>query len=206
MLRAAICRPKNSVNAEDLDGFQCAVHPGVPRDQWLPFVLNAAVQIPILHGTAGFGLVEPLNWEASLEVAPVVTATAARYQGLDVLDIHAPRLEALDGIVAVNWLTIIHDELIAKLGGREPLRGQFTKDIICHDVPHGFVIQAGPKPVSGDANGPDELGPYREVARVLRPIFTNGLPYDEEFRGLQALQQLTNPWRYRFFEGAKWPP
>jgi hypothetical protein len=206
MFHAGLNRPKYPVDKDDLSGFICSVHPGLDTDAWLTFVLEASARAPFLFGTSGFAMVLPPRWRVATNLGHVVAATVARYHGLDVLDLHTPSLEAHDGIITVNWLTLVHDELLAKLGGRDALRAALSDAIRVHELPYGLLFQAGPKPVSGDVHGPDELGPYREVARALRPIFTNGLPEYGRFRGFPGLLDNTEAWRNRFFEGVQWPP
>jgi hypothetical protein len=206
MFDAGLNRPKYPVNAENLSGFLCSVHPGTDPEAWLAFVLEAATRASFLFGTSGFAMVLPPRWRVATNLAHVVAAIVARYHGLDFLDLFSPRLEALDGIITVNWLTLVHDELLAKLGGRAVVRAALSEVIHIHELPYGLLFRAGPKPVSGDVNGPDELGPYREVARALRPIFTNGRPSYGHFRGFPGLLDNTEAWRNRFFEGVQWPP
>jgi hypothetical protein len=206
MFDAGLNRPKYPVDKDDLSGFLCSVHPGFDPDAWLTFVLEASARAPFLFGTSGFAMVLPPRWRVATNLAHVVAATLARYHGLDFVDLFRPRLDAHDGIITVNWLTLVHDELLAKLGGRAAARASLSEGVQVHELPYGLLFQAGPKPVSGDINGPDELGPYREVARALRPIFTNGLPEYGRFRGFPGLLDHTEAWRNRFFEGVKWPP
>lgn len=129
----------------------------------------------------------------------------ARFHGLDVIGASRTSIDATDGIKCVNWLTLLDESLLAKLGGKAALRGKLSPAIVFHDIPNGVVLQAGEKPVLGDIHSPDELAVYREVAVALKPIFAMG-PRRRGFRAMEGFHQYTNEWRGRFFPGAKWPP
>lgn len=174
--------------------------PGTLREVFL----DVARMLPCQHAYGGLGLVQPLDVIPRQESEPEAYVMAARFHGLDVLGASRTRCDALDGIKCVNWLTLLDDSLLAKLGGQSALRGRLSEAIVFHDIPNGVVLQAGDKPVLGDVHAPDELAAYREVAIALKPIFATG-PYGR-FREMDGFPDGVNDWRNRFFPGAKWPP
>jgi hypothetical protein len=129
-------------------------------------------------------------------------ALASRFAGLDVVDLLRLSIHGAAGIKCVNWLTMVEDAFLDKLGGRSAVARRFGPEIVCHEIPNGLVIQAGPRPVVGDQNRPDQLTHYREVAAVLKPIYGPARLLD----GLwDRTRDVTVAWRNRFFEGARWP-
>lgn len=98
---------------------------------------------------------------------------------------------AKHGIRDTNWLTVVSNELLEKVGGIKAARKKLSEAIVLHEVKEGWLFQAGPEPLLGDANEPgDPFGHYREVALFLKPLrdktmqwsFDN-VPFNsEEFR------------------------
>ncbi|MFO0613164.1 MAG: DUF3396 domain-containing protein [Polyangiaceae bacterium] len=179
-------------------------HAAIGHDVFLSLFLETARELRCRHGYGGLGIVAAPHPLASQESEESAIAITARFHGFDVLGAHRVSADATDGIKCVNWLTLVDAPLLAKLGGREALRSSLSSAIVFHDIPNGVVIQAGERPVAGDAHGPDELAAYREVARALKPIFAKG-PFGR-FRAMEDFQRYTTEWRERFFPGAKWPP
>ena len=92
------------------------------------------------------------------------------YFGLDIGSPFYWSQALIHGIKTVNWLTLVGDRLLKKIGGRDGLREKLLTDIPVHDLDHGVIIQAGPKPTLGDVNAGDDISYYRRVSRVLEPI------------------------------------
>lgn len=98
---------------------------------------------------------------------------------------------AKHGIRDTNWLTVVSNELLEKVGGIKAARKKLSDAIVLHEVKEGWLFQAGPEPLLGDANEPgDPFVHYREVALFLKPLrdktmqwsFDN-VPFNsEEFR------------------------
>ena len=93
-----------------------------------------------------------------------------RFLGLDIGKPSSWSDALIHGIKTVNWLTLVGDRLLEKIGGRDGLREKLLTDIPVHDLDHGVIIQAGPKPTLGDVNAGDDISYYRRVSRVLEPI------------------------------------
>jgi hypothetical protein len=124
------------------------------------------------HGYAGLAVVPHVDISRqSPEMAPIL-GLVARFAGLE-LDLpgsHAIYLEQENRIKGVNWLTILSDSWIEKLGGEKDLREKLGEGIELHRFNTGVVIQAGPRPLFGDAHRQEAMPHYKQVARALKPI------------------------------------
>jgi len=102
----------------------------------------------------------------------VALGFAARFRGLeiDLPGSHAIYMAKNDRIKGINWLTILDESWVAKLGGKAALRAQLGPDIRVLDYPKGIVIQAGNEPRFGDVHRQEPMPAYQEVARALVPI------------------------------------
>ncbi len=94
--------------------------------------------------------------------------TALKYPGVEYWNLSDPT--ATRRVRTTNWLTLVSNKSLTKLGGIDKLRPQLSDAIIVHEVRNGWLFQAGPEPTLAEVGRPDELGPYREVAQALKPI------------------------------------
>jgi hypothetical protein len=92
----------------------------------------------------------------------------ARFKGVNVL--HAWRYRDLEGVPTVNWLTLVNNEDIRRLGGWETLAANATAPVVLHKLPHGAMLQAGPAPLLGDVNRQERLDAYFAVGALLAPV------------------------------------
>jgi hypothetical protein len=126
-------------------------------------------RIPILHGYGGFAVNQsPTDYQSG---SGMLLQIAERFPGFEIDDSGGTVLVAHDHIKGVNWLTLLGPRFVERLGGAPALRDRLSAAIGLHLLPGGGVIvQAGRLPAYGDTAKGDELEPYREVARNLRPI------------------------------------
>ncbi len=103
-----------------------------------------------------------------------VVGLAKRFRGLEIdfPFIHAIFLEEKPAIKGINWLTILGETWVTKLGGATALRARLSNEIAFHPYAGGVVIQAGDKPLFGDVNASEPMPRYEEVARALKPTAT----------------------------------
>jgi len=125
-----------------------------------------------------------------------------RFPGFDFQDAGAFSFQARaihNRIKCVNWLTVLCDELVEELGGRDKMRAALEPVCQVHDYPGGVVIQAGATPQIGDTWRDDVPEAYRLVARYTKAIrfetYRSGL-----FRVAQGLddKEETLAWIRRF--------
>lgn len=132
-------------------------------------LISLATKVPFYCGTAGF-----VFHRASHEFDATVGKMAAlskRFEGVEVSASHRERYWAAKGLVSVNWITLLGDGLIAKLGARNALSKKLP--VGCEVIPldHGVAVRSGDLPLLGDKNsGQDELRLWRNVYQVLKPV------------------------------------
>ena len=124
-----------------------------------------------------------------------------RFLGLDIGKPSSWFDAFIKGVKTVSWLTLVGDRLLNKIGGRDGLREKFTSDIKIHDLDHGVIIQAGPKPTLGDVKAGDDISYYRRVSRVLEPI--RFAPEALRRSGVVGGRNKTRRWIARFDENPK---
>ena len=122
------------------------------------------------HGYAGLGIIPSLDGAAAKKAEPAIYTVARRFPGLEV-DYPVSQAKHLgEGIKGVNWLTLLGDEWLERVGGRDRLREQLDASFIFHDYRGGLLIQAGPHPQLGDLKINNVPEHYRTLSRVLKPI------------------------------------
>ena len=133
-------------------------------------VMRLCTDLRPLHGYAGLGVLVSADYGAARRAGPSIYPLARRFPGLEV-DMPISHLRFLgDGIKGVNWLTILSDPLVSRLGGIHELQSRLPADIPVHTYSGGILIQAGPHPQIGDVNRQLIPHHYRAVARVIRPV------------------------------------
>ena len=141
-----------------------------PPGWFFQWVAAACAQLQPIHGYAGLGLIRSMDGGTAQLAEPAIYPLAERFPGLEIDDPIAHTLYLEDGIKGVNWLTIVSDPLLARIGRRAGVRSQFSDRITVHDTVGGLIIQAGPVPQLGDRETGFIPERYREVYRVLRPL------------------------------------
>ncbi|EHR8837432.1 DUF3396 domain-containing protein [Shigella flexneri] len=152
-----------------------------------------------VHGSAGFCYALCTGIEPQ---ARYTWASMQRYPGIDFHDPVTFSLiveEHFNQIKGVNWLTILSDALIAKLGGMDTLTYALEPECHVHSYHGGCIIIAGPVPQIGDAYTGFIPERYKKVASVIHPIrfdkyHMNFLELPESFDSVEA----TIKWMRRF--------
>jgi hypothetical protein len=159
-------------------------------DRYLAYVLDWCARVKPMHGLAGFAPVYEIGMEANYmqETWPFL----ARFPGLQY---PIPYPMAAEGqgqrrISGTGWLTILGDQPLAAIGGRDRLARRLTDawaDVMddapaavqppdlpgglsLHDYAGGVVIRAGTHPQMGDINMGNIPEAYCAVSDALRPI------------------------------------
>jgi len=95
-----------------------------------------------------------------------------RFPGLDFSDPNVFQVEAArsDGlqIKSINWLTILSDKIVERLGGRQVLEAKLGSSCPVFDFNGGVIVQAGDEPQLGDNNRRIVLDDYRRVSAALK--------------------------------------
>jgi hypothetical protein len=100
---------------------------------------------------------------------PLLYAVSQRFEGVEIQPARFTKDVDDRTLKVVQWLTIVSDELLQRVGGRAALAG-LQGEIVLHDYGTGVIIQAGPAPSPGDINKGDHLPLYRAVAARLKKL------------------------------------
>ncbi|RZJ10562.1 MAG: DUF3396 domain-containing protein [Rubrivivax sp.] len=120
----------------------------------------------------------------------------ARFKGVNVL--HAWRYRDLEGVPTVNWLTLVSDEDIQRLGGWDAFAAKVIEPVVLHQLPQGAMLQAGPAPLLGDVNRQERLDAYHAVGALLAPVKSTTEVQSQAGGG----RAEATAWMHRFFSPA----
>lgn len=122
-------------------------HDGLSRFQdWAVYLCN---QVKAEHGYGGLSSILPYDYHGYI---PTEYQLAQQYSGLEVDSMpHASSIELLDAVKGVNWLTVIGEDFVDRLGGESALRHAFSGRGDVEIVPYsnGLIIRAGEYPELG---------------------------------------------------------
>jgi hypothetical protein len=122
------------------------------------------------HGYGGLGILESPDGAIEVKFEPTVYAMARRFPGLEV-DRPASHLNYVEkGIKGVNWLTVLGDHWLSKVGGLDGLRRELDGEFRFYKYPGGLLIQAGQRPQLGDVNRRLWPAEYVKLSLALKPI------------------------------------
>jgi hypothetical protein len=163
----------------------------VDASSLLEEALSAARRLQPLQGFAGLALVPWLDLEVAQDAREVQFAIAQQFEGIQVINGWFTTNFTPGSVGAVQWLTIVHDSILGRVGGRQVL-SDLPEGVIVHDYGSGVVIQAGDAPSAGDVNKGETIPLYRAVARKLAPLRPERiLPFNiEEPRSLGREETL----------------
>jgi hypothetical protein len=117
-----------------------------------------------------------------------------RHPGINIASDHATwPLRDEKGVETVNWLTLLGEIPLQKLGGVAQLRRKLaaTPEVEIVETKHGLILKAGEAPQLGDLNRDLKLPLYRAVYFAIKPVldpvirdfspFNLGRPDDAEY-------------------------
>jgi hypothetical protein len=140
-------------------------------------VLRWSQRLQPFHGYGGIGILTMQDDTRAGTHEKEVFAIAQRFPGLEVDYPMNHTLWTQRGIKGGNWITVLSDHWIEKLGGLETLRQALGTELFRVDAyPGGALILAGPVPEIGDHNRAIDVPNYRKLAHVLKPIRTTHHP------------------------------
>jgi hypothetical protein len=160
---------------------------------------TACDELTFWSGTGGFALNTTSNYPSDLPNRRVAFV-ANRFLGIDVEPFGALASSADKGIKNIDWLTLVGDAFLARSGGRDGVRQRLRPlaGVVVHELQHGVMIQAGPRPAFGDVNRRERLDLYYEIGRVLKPLM---IPRRElDIGDVIGGAEQSEKWVYRFFE------
>ncbi len=136
----------------------------------LPFItllLRWCERLRPISGAAGWGIAPVCEPTRAAAMTPFLQPHLRRFPGLSQL----PPLgsASVEPVVPVNWLTILDEKRIARIGGPEKL-ATLGPDFPIRAYSGGRIIQAGPRPELGDGDRGDVPRFYDNVRELLRPL------------------------------------
>lgn len=151
------------------------------------------------HGSAGFCFA----YDPSMEPQTQWTwASLQRYPGIghhDIVNFSLEVGETYNRIKGINWLTILGDEIVGELGGKEKIQAQLGDECAIHSYEGGIIIIAGQYPQLGDTYSNSIPKFYKTVSNVTGPVRFEG--YTHAFLELpEPIDSLdaTFKWMRRF--------
>jgi hypothetical protein len=115
-----------------------------------------------------------LNWNKignlAHEAKKDISVISRRHPGIDIPDLAGDVRVISRGIKCVNWLTFLDDGYVEQLGGLEHLRKTLDREVVCDQLTHGILIQAGPRLETGDVNRRLTLPLYHNVGSVVAKV------------------------------------
>ncbi len=151
------------------------------------------------HGHGGFALATNLNWGNNDHVVGQLAAILERFPGLDFPAHPGTNHVYSDGPVAANWLTILSEPFLNKMGGRQnivqaivDLEGQAL------EWDGGLILVAPGLPQLGDSEAGLFPEGYRKVGRMIAAL--RGAPDASYFNGAtdRDMRTFAKIWRARF--------
>jgi len=141
----------------------------VGRGRLIAFVKEIADLVPFNHGMCGYTF-KYFHRAGSQYIDAWVGDKASRYLAIHPFRNHF-EYYCRDHIANVNWITLLGEPMVQKLGGTSAMREALSADVVVTAIKHGTVLIAGEKPPLGDVNhGAKDLGPLREVHRLTEPL------------------------------------
>jgi hypothetical protein len=157
--------------------------------------------LPYLCGHVGYSLEISPYYEN--QAYPRAYAMAMRYHGLSIASDNATWPLRDIGVESVNWLTLVGNLPLEKLGGVAKLKGSLKRipNVEIIETRNGVIVKAGNEPRLGDVNRGEKLPEYRAVHQALLPVLE---PILSDFAPLTLPDDLeestdkTDRWLRRF--------
>ncbi|MBI4241709.1 MAG: DUF3396 domain-containing protein [Candidatus Rokubacteria bacterium] len=168
-------------------------------DEMLDLARDLCNHIPFRSGHAGYVL--QTTRYAREKSYTAAWKLARRHPGLDIENELRDRLAVRDdGIKGVNWITMLCDEFVKRVGGRKKLDASLPKSMEVLPVQGGLVLKAGAEPSVGDVNRGDRVPLYRSVYRIVAPLQKPAIGRYGPFELPGDASEKTDAWLQRFAE------
>lgn len=131
---------------------------------------------------------------------------AKRHWATQVQHLSSLQWDALAGMPSVNWLVLLGPAFLTQAGlSIEALANavepRARSGVYARQGLHGLALAAGPRPLTGDINGQDDLAPYAELDRLLAPL---RLATHRPLAGPLARPEVLEAWLRRFDDPQGW--
>ncbi|TFH85860.1 DUF3396 domain-containing protein [Billgrantia azerbaijanica] len=153
--------------------FQFPIDLFIEREQKLPALVQRwCDKLKPEHGYAGFWLGQSYGYEETDEAAILEYKFGQRFPGLQVNEFTEHSLNLHRGLKGVDWLTILSDRYLERLGGLERVKAEMG-ELPVLEYDGGAILRAGSMPQLGDSEHPEAnaaLADYRHVASIIEPV------------------------------------
>lgn len=188
-------QPPDSIHFCFPIGFLLEQRPGYLHEM----VADWADHLQPYHGTVGLGTILPTYFTTARSTGGAIYPYLQRFPGLQPDYPVWFSVKLFDGILGVNWYTMVSDELLERIGGREAVAAQLDERFFLWDYPEGLGIMAGRLPELGDSEQGLMPDLYVKLHSVLRPL------YSQKIRGIAeclplgvSTEAFDKEWMYRF--------
>jgi hypothetical protein len=156
---------------------------------------------PWVSAYAGYSLFwHARHLEHMTTVSRYIGARLLRHPGLNMGEPMFFKKWAKDSVIGAHWITFLSPRFVDELGSLSSVSQNLSTHTLSarvdiEEVPSGVLLRAGGMPEIGDSNRQSVqlFGPYRAVARLLKPIRVRKL---RPLTGLSA--ENTSRWLERF--------
>jgi hypothetical protein len=190
-------RMECEMNPENLSHLTIALPLGFLTERPADFpelALRWSRRLQPFHGYGGIGVLTMHDGALAQMHEEEVFGIAQRFPGLEVDYPMDHSIWTQRGVKGGNWITVLSDHWVEKLGGVEKIRQALgTEPFRVNEYPGGVLILAGSIPETGDRNREIDVPNYRKLARVLKPLRTTHHP------GVQS-----TPGAFRWHEFEAW--
>ncbi len=177
------------------------------------FVTRCAGYVHAIHGSGGLGALSSPGLELStkaywlpwLQAYPALEYDSSGSYLARVSGVPDAELDSAWRLArASNWLTIVGNDLVACVGGRQAIEDQLIPGMKLYDYAGGVIIRASERPVLGNAANGGIPDGYRVAARIIKPVRFEGYGYGViqsppgYADGKEAGVRLTLDWLRRF--------
>ena len=136
----------------------------------LELVVRWSERLQPVYGYGGVTLLTSDDDGLAQTNEPKMAGLASRYPGLEIGDPLSHSLVGAERIKGGNWITILSEPFVEKLGGLPALTAQLGDPFRISPYAGGVTVAAGPAPEIGDWNQNVDTPTLRRLARVLAPI------------------------------------
>lgn len=135
-----------------------------------------------IHGSGGLGLTVSLSridmqlhvvnnsiYRRHIEAWPCIEANAR--ESIPVIRID-PSQGYLEWVRTTGWITVLGDQMLEKLGGKDAVATAAEQDslVSAHPYSGGLMLKAGHWPILGDAASGPIPRAYGHIARLTKPV------------------------------------
>ncbi|MBX7187249.1 MAG: DUF3396 domain-containing protein [Vicinamibacteria bacterium] len=137
--------------------------------QFVELVARWSAMLPLAHGYAGPALNQS---ESDGQMRSwILPGISRRFPGFEIDDCGGTALRGREAIKGVNWLTLVGDRFLERLGGIASLRSRLEPAIQIRLIEgRGALFRLGPRPEEGDLARGEDLPLHRALARTFAPI------------------------------------